>query len=270
MSTVLSKFDYELAADGMRKQVVETMAESRTIDYTYDDLNRMTEEDAYETGSGYNYGYDAQYTYDLAGNRTTRYVTVTYFEAGYPDRQQKITTTYGYYSDDNGETDRLHTESHSITQISMVLPDEQIYAYASGNGDFHYTKGFGGKPISQLRAMFLGLPTKLGSRLFYAAMALLAVAFFAPVLARGCAKLRKRRPEGPRIHLGLWHRCVSVLLAYIMLIGPFGFEQLARADIQYQTVGRKSLIPTYTICEIARPRWPRAQLTRATRMMLTA
>jgi hypothetical protein len=27
---------------------------------------------------------------------------------------------------------------------------------------------------------------------------------------------------------------VSVLLAYIMLIGPFGFEQLARADIQYQ------------------------------------
>ncbi|MHC4260787.1 MAG: hypothetical protein ACYSTF_10330, partial [Planctomycetota bacterium] len=44
-----------------------------------------------------------------------------------------------------------------------------------------------------------------------------------------------RQPEGPRIHLGLWHRCVSVLLAYIMLIGPFGFEQLARADIQYQT-----------------------------------
>jgi hypothetical protein len=32
---------------------------------------------------------------------------------------------------------------------------------------------------------------------------------------------------------------VSVLLAYIMLIGPFGFEQLARADIQYQVTARR-------------------------------
>ncbi len=251
-STILSKFEYGHYANGMRSSVIETMAENRTIAYTYDALNRLTVEDAYETGSGNNYGYTGQYVYDLVGNRRSRNVNVTYYQdSNNPVREQRISTSYSYYSDDNGETDRLHSESHSITQISLVMPDEQIYLYASNGGEFHYTKGLDGKRISQVRAMLLGLPTKLGSCLFYLAMALVVAAFFVPVIASGYMGMRKCQPETLPVNLSLYHRCVLVFLAYALLVGPFGFEQLSHADIQYQDLlasdwGTDGEIITYT------------------------
>ena len=63
-------------------------------------------------------------------------------------------------------------------------------------------------------------------------MLLLALAFFAPLIVAAYRKARRRKAKGG-IHLSLWHRCMSVLLAYMMLITPFGFERLAQADIQY-------------------------------------
>ena len=225
--------------------------ETRTINYTYDALNRLTVEDACETGSGNGYGYTGQYVYDLVGNRRSRNVSVTYYQdQGNPVREQRISTSYSYYSDDNGETDRLHTESHSITQISLVMPDEQIYLYASNGGEFHYTRGLNGKRLSQVHAMLLGLPTKLGSCLFYIALVMVPLAFISPFFAGVYVRMRKRQSRCV-IRLSLYHRCVLVFLAYALLIGPFGFEQLSHADIQYQDLlasdwGTDGEIITYT------------------------
>ena len=67
-------------------------------------------------------------------------------------------------------------------------------------------------------------------------MLLVLVAFFAPVIARGYTKLRKGKSQDSPIRLGLYHRCVLVFLAYALLIGPFGFEQLAHGSTQYSQI----------------------------------
>ena len=45
--------------------------------------------------------------------------------------------------------------------------------------------------------------------------------------------MRKTAYERYPVRLSLYHRCMSVFLAYLMLIGPAGFQQLAQGDIQY-------------------------------------
>jgi RHS repeat-associated protein len=82
----------------------------------------------------------------------------------------------------------------------------------------------------------MGLPSVWSAYLFRMAMLLVVLAFFTPLIARGYVKVRKPRNTAPPIRLSLWHRCISVLLAYIMLIGPFGFEQLAHGDTQYNGI----------------------------------
>ncbi len=64
-SSTIVGYTYTLDADGRRVQVVE--ASGRTVNYTYDNDGRLTQEKITNDPSGDNWTYT--YTYDLAGNR---------------------------------------------------------------------------------------------------------------------------------------------------------------------------------------------------------
>jgi hypothetical protein len=66
-------------------------------------------------------------------------------------------------------------------------------------------------------------------------MAMVIVALFIPALVQILIRLAGREPV--RMPLGLRHRCLSVLLAYVMLISPAGFQQMADASVQYSQLG---------------------------------
>jgi len=72
--------------------------------------------------------------------------------------------------------------------------------------------------------------------MFVGVMGLLLVAFVAPAVGQWYVRCvrRRQRPCGRCARgLPLFHRCLCVLLAYIMLLGPPWFQQAAQADIQY-------------------------------------
>jgi RHS repeat-associated protein len=52
------------------------------------------------------------------------------------------------------------------------------------------------------------------------------------------ARIRKREPA--RMSLSLRNRCISVLLAYLMIVGPAGFEQIAHASTLFSELGTSS------------------------------
>ena len=81
LSEQIANYAYSIAADGMRTSVTEFLKmpsgmsepnETRTVDYTYDNLNRLVGEDANDSTD--TYGYLISYTYDIVGNRTQRSV----------------------------------------------------------------------------------------------------------------------------------------------------------------------------------------------------
>ena len=68
--------------------------------------------------------------------------------------------------------------------------------------------------------------------MFVGVMALFFMAFVAPAVAQAyCRYVRRPHPRGRGIPL--FHQCLCVLLACIMLLGPGWFQQAAQADIQY-------------------------------------
>jgi RHS repeat-associated protein len=76
----------------------------------------------------------------------------------------------------------------------------------------------------------MGLPSKWSQYLFGILMFLLPVMFFMPAFAR---MLRGYTTKRDGIRLSLFHRCLSVLLAYLMLLTPCGIQQLAEGSILY-------------------------------------
>jgi YD repeat-containing protein len=81
-------FTYTLDAVGNRTKVVE--ANGRTVDYQYDNLNRLISEQITNTVSGNrNFGY----TYDLAGNRLTKTDSVEGTTAYAYDANNRLTQT---------------------------------------------------------------------------------------------------------------------------------------------------------------------------------
>jgi RHS repeat-associated protein/fibro-slime domain-containing protein len=208
--TELSEFTYTLAADGMRKEVTEAVDEDRTVVYTYDNLNRLTN----EQGTSATGSYDIDYTYDIVGNRISREVTTN---------GNVLTTTYTY----DPENDRLDTENHAGPATCMIIGDERYYAYVKPGGGFYY-RGGDGKKIGSLGAYFIGLPSVFNQWLFRALMLLIPVALFGPVLVR-LQNLTSRR----RFYHALIRRGMCVLLAYAILISPLGIRELAQADVQY-------------------------------------
>ena len=183
-------------------------------DLRYDNLNRLTDEEGV-CGTD---GYAIDYTYDLVGNRTQRIVTAN---------GNVLTTDYTYDAD----TDRLVTEQHTGPTSCVNIGDKRYYAYANGGG-FYY-RDTSGTRIGALKAWWLGLPSVVSQWLFRALCLLMPLMFFVPVFAKIVSRMRKTAYERYPVRLSLYHRCMSVFLAYLMLIGPAGFQQLTQGDIQY-------------------------------------
>jgi len=222
---VLSSFAYSHYADGMRRSLDETIkyqdasTESRTITYTYDNLNRLQIEHALAGTDGYN----AEYTYDLAGNRLTRGVTIK-------PSQTQLYTEYAY-----DEQDHLIRETNADTIPSAMIEREDgpYYAHMTDDGLYYTTAGDPEK-IGQVKAYFLGLPSVVSHYVFGFVMLLLLVTFIAPAAGRLYIRVTRREPKRRRRRrLTLVQKGLCVLLAYIMLIGPNGFQTLAKADTLY-------------------------------------
>jgi len=152
----------------------EIMAETRTITYNYDELNRLVKETAVETDSGYNYGYEGSYVYDLVGNRLSRCITVDNASGS-----QMITTSYSY----DPNTDQLLSESHSISTAAVIDLDRPVYVYAD-SGDVRYRLAGEDEPMSLLRAYIYGLPTKLSQYIFRTIILLLPLVFLTPLFGK--------------------------------------------------------------------------------------
>jgi len=213
----LAAYNYTVKANGHRHSLNESLNEARDITYSYDNLNRLTGENA-SSGS---YSYTATYEYDLAGNRLYRQINAN---------GQYLTTEYDYYTG----TDKLYRERHCGASCAMIIGDEKYYAYTGTDGGYYYRDSQGNK-VSSLKAFFIGLPSGISRWLFGLAMAMLIVALFIPALVQILIRLAGREPV--RMPLGLRHRCLSVLLAYVMLISPAGFQQMADASVQYSQLG---------------------------------
>lgn len=117
---LLSQYDYELLADGKRSGVVETDDADNvtTIDWVYDNIGRLTEEqyDSYDNALD----FTADYVYDLVGNRLTKTV-----DKGNDNTiDETVTSTYD-------ANDRLLTEAKDVAGTD----DDRftVYEYGTGN-----------------------------------------------------------------------------------------------------------------------------------------
>jgi len=212
----LATYNYTLKADGMRHSLDENFPanEDRRIVYTYDNLNRLTQEIADSDGDG----YDSHYTYDLAGNRTQRVVNVN---------GQPLTTDYTY----DPNTDRLIKETHSGPVYGFGAGNEQYYAYAAGGGYFY--RDSQGHKIGSVRAFFMGLPSLWSRYLFVLLMVLLPVMLFVPGVVGVIRRLVLCYGRPTRLRLGVPRKGICLLVAFVMLFGPEEFHSIAQADVQY-------------------------------------
>jgi RHS repeat-associated protein len=226
----MNSFAYPLFADGMRAQADEYLDEYRYLRYSYDNLNRLIKEESYETETYSGYGYTTDYTYDLVGNRTERLVTV---DNSYG--QSILDTCYIYYPG----TDKLYQEINHNTDVvcAAVQWDNDKYAYAyAGEGGISYKLPGREKRVGQFAAFVLGLPSIWSKILLIAALILVPVTFFGPVVFGFVStKFFKSDFDSayPRTHLSLYHRCMCVLLAYVFLLGPDALQTLSYAASDY-------------------------------------
>ncbi|AXQ31159.1 hypothetical protein D0B54_21860 [Solimonas sp. K1W22B-7] len=115
---ILGAYHYTLAANGQRTRLAERDNDgpTRTVDYEYDGLNRLTRESVTDYRDGAR-SYSTAWVYDKVGNRLTQTKT----KGG-----QVEVTTYSY--DDN---DRLLTETRTLDGSSQY---STVYSYdANGN-----------------------------------------------------------------------------------------------------------------------------------------
>jgi len=234
--TSLSSFAYTLYANGMRYSVTETLDETRTVTYGYDNLNRLEQETALE--STQTYGYTADYTYDTVGNRTYREITI-YNSSGV----EHLHTKYDY----DTATDRLNWEKHRNSQIAMAVPfgNETLYAYADDSGGVFY-KTAAGKSIGSFKAYLLGLPSKWGRYSLIIAWSLLAFTLLFPTFGRFVYRraFLSKKESGACVGHGfrrkprfsLLTRTICLLLAFVFILGPNEFNNLAQADVLYASL----------------------------------
>jgi RHS repeat-associated protein len=138
----------------------------------------------------------------------------------------EISLQSDYFYNDN---DQLTNEAHNPPSAAIPYGNERIYAYA-GNGRITYRMSGSDRAIGSFKAWFIGLPSVVSQWLFGLVASLLIVAFLLPAIMHILARIRKREPT--KMPLSLRNRCLSVLIAYVMLIG-LGFEQLSRASTLY-------------------------------------
>ena len=137
--TLLGSFTYTLDDAGHRRAVTETLTDqipqttSRTIQYDYDDLYRLTGE-SYSDASGGPVDESIAYTYDAVGNRQTlRHLCAN----------GDLLVNYDY-----NERDQLTRETHSASPQACAAVGCPIHmAAAGGSGD----RGAGGPGGSAAR-----------------------------------------------------------------------------------------------------------------------
>ena len=207
-----------LDADGMRHSIDDESillttgtAEAHDITYGYDNLNRLTDETADSSGSG----YDVYYEYDLAGNRTLREITV--------NSQPLFTTEYDYCPD----TDRLETETQCGASCAFDIGNERYYAYAKLNGKGFFYRDSNGNKIGSFQAFLIGLPSVWSRYLFLFVMSLVPVLLFGPSIKRLIIRLLLFRAVPSRLRLRVPRKGICLLVAFTMLLGPEGFNSIA-------------------------------------------
>jgi YD repeat-containing protein len=151
---------------------------TQTIQYGYDNLNRLISETATDANGD---GYESDYTLDIVGNRVERTVTAN---------GQVLTTQYHY--DSNGR-DKLEKEMHTGPLALVPNGNERYYAYADGSympqipaknmrGQAG-TKGHKNCRIGPVKAFMMGLPNEIGHYLLVLALVCVPVMFFAPLIS---------------------------------------------------------------------------------------
>jgi RHS repeat-associated protein len=221
----LASYSYSLAANGQRVILDEEIkltggsTETHDITYGYDNINRLTDETA-ESGD---YGYDVYYEYDLVGNRTLRQITVN---------SQPFTTEYEYYDG----TDKLKTEAQCGASCMLDIGDERYYAYAKQDGKGFYYRDSSGNKIGSLYAFMIGMPSIWSRYLFILVMTMVPFLLFGPAVLR----LLLCYGEPTRLRLRVPRKSICILLAFLIFVGPDGFESLAQAEMQYANLGISS------------------------------
>jgi RHS repeat-associated protein len=136
----LSKYVYTLDQVGNRKTAIESVnGQGRSINYTYDDLYRLTEEAIVD---GVNGNRTSGYTYDNVGNRLTKTVngvTTTYSYDG-NDRllNEKVggATTATYTYDNNGST--LTKTENGVTTTYTWNDEKRLISATVGTQTVDY------------------------------------------------------------------------------------------------------------------------------------
>ncbi len=139
---------------------------------------------------------------------------------------QTLTTEYAY----DPNTDRLLIESNTGPKWAVLMDDGPMYAYANNDGIVY--KGGNGR-IGELKAFFLGLPTRISQRVLAIILIITPIAFFMPVIVVLMIRLRRNTLQKAKPRLSLFYRCLSVMLAYMMLISPACLQSLAEGADQY-------------------------------------
>ncbi len=202
---LLSAFSYQYNADNYRTGAVEivqgadAVLHTNNITYGYDALNRLVSETARDLSDGT--GYQAEYTYDLVGNRLNRTITT----AG-----KTLTTFYNYDAND-----RLLMESNVVSA-----------ATASGTTSLPYVVGSSGRKVVLHDLQF--------AKVCYYTLKVAPYGLLAAFLAPAAWVLLRRR-ERPAVltlnlnpHRALLPRCVAALLAAMMVF--FGFDPNGMAN----------------------------------------
>ncbi len=234
-------------------------------DYTYDNLNRLTELVQQKTGgiglATYNYtlkanghrhslsetlseSRDITYEYDnlnrlvieTADSGGEGYESkYTYDLAGNRTKRivnvngQTLTTIYQY----DPNTDQLTKEIHSGPVYGLLYGNERYYAYAKPSGKGFYYSDSHGEKIGTAQAFFMGLPSVWSRYLLVIAMVLLPVMLFGPATKRVISRLLFCHSKPTRLRLRVPKKGICLLVAFMMLFGPENFDSMSQADVQY-------------------------------------
>ena len=225
--TVLSSYAYQYNAANLRTNAIEIVTGSdgavhtNNIAYAYDALNRLVNEAAKDLGDGS--GYQAGYVYDLVGNRLSRALTT----AG-----KTLTTYYSYDAND-----RLLMESNVVSTAT------------SGSGMIQPRMlGPDGRPLPAFDPQF--------AKVSYYTLKAVPYGLLAAFLLPAAMSLLRRRNRPAVLtldlnaHRALLPRCISGLLAALMILMGFDLNALANQAVYYavlttDTWGLDGSVTTY-------------------------
>jgi YD repeat-containing protein len=229
---LLGAYGYTLAADGRRTGAYEvgrhpSLADAfvtNSVTYTYDELNRLTSETLEHPGVA-GPAFDAEYTYDLTGNRMSRNVS-----AG----GKILETRYTYDAND-----RLVREDTTVQLAALpVAPNGSLLASAGGADPLSGLPSSSQLASQTASQAFRPLPSVWARVCFNAVPVFMLLAFALPILM-GALSLRRRLPAPDRLltcfRLPLFMRGTASLVAFTMLLTSLPFDSLAQeADLYTQ------------------------------------